>query len=423
MRSAKFSMRLTALLMLLLLSSCDKLRFWEDQEAPVMTASPLERQVLEVRKRATVIQSEIGRLDRRNVPTFTYGDTQLDLSLYSRVGQVQLIDERLRYSDGSTERNRYYFDDGSFFHYYGQAKKRVNPGEDPPMIADIRMRMYFNDKGNLFHSEKTIDGMQAEMNDAELPNTMRRAFALRELEWTDGGGVVDTAAFTDLLYTAIRLPDGSDMPSSVEDDMTADDPAAMEEGYVEEEPSMENAPPPAREESTAAENVRTESRTTAARQNTREQTTQTRKTTPKTPPPPPQREDTPPPMPPPAVVPADEILIEPHSHAMLPGTLSSHRIRFQKGNTGATLSASVRKGQHKEYVLRAKRGQKMSVSLQSNDANVVFRVFLNDGDISGQRRAWSGSLPRYDDYHVVVYRKRDAPGDAAAAYTISMSIR
>ncbi|PLX26393.1 MAG: hypothetical protein C0600_10945 [Ignavibacteria bacterium] len=108
---------------------------------------------------------------------------------------------------------------------------------------------------------------------------------------------------------------------------------------------------------------------------------------------------------------------------MLPGELSSHRIRFQKGNTGATLSASVKKGRHMEYVLRARRGQNMSVSLQTSDPNTYFRVFLNDGDISGQRRNWSGTLPRYEDYHIVVYLRSDAPRNAEGAYTITMSVK
>jgi len=151
--------------------------------------------------------------------------------------------------------------------------------------------------------------------------------------------------------------------------------------------------------------------------------TQTRPKSQPVPPPPPPKKDVAPPAPPPAAVPADQILIAAHTHVMLPGTLSSHRIRFQKGSTGATLSASVRKGKHKEYVLRARRGQKMTVSLQTDDPNVYFRVFLDDGDISGQRRAWTGSLPRYDDYHIVVYRRSDARGDAAGAYTVSMSIQ
>ena len=121
-------------------------------------------------------------------------------------------------------------------------------------------------------------------------------------------------------------------------------------------------------------------------------------------------------------MPADEVLIEPHSHAMLPGKLSSHRIRFQEGHTGATLSASVRKGSHNEYVLRARRGQRMSATLQSDSPDVFFRVFLNDGDISGRRRSWSGTLPRTADYHIVVYIRLDAAGGTRAAYTISMGI-
>jgi hypothetical protein len=108
---------------------------------------------------------------------------------------------------------------------------------------------------------------------------------------------------------------------------------------------------------------------------------------------------------------------------MLPGTLSSHRIRFQKGSTGATLSASVRKGHHKEYVLRARRGQHMSVTLQTSHPDVHFRVFLNDGDISGQRRNWGGALPRSEDYHIVVYVRQDSRSTDEGAYTITMGIQ
>ena len=439
MRSARAFSQLSLLVAsLLLLSGCDRLRFWEDNEVPVETASPMERQVMDVRKKATVIQSAITRLDRRNVPTFQLGDSRMDISLYTEAGKMRLIDERLQFTDGSTERNRYYFENESFFHYYGQAKKRVNPDENPPMIADIRTRMYFNDKGNFFHSEKTIDGMLTDMDDVELPNTMRRAFALRALEWSDSGGNVDTAAFTDLLYTAMQLReelgrsnvDQQGDPGVTEETAAAETPQPQDEiAAASSQNDTETVP------GTSAESAR-ESTTRSAKPAASSPKPSTAKTAPaKTPArtaepqqtaavkPPPKRDAAPPPLPPPAVVPADEVLIEAHTHAMLPGSLSSHRIRFQKGNSGTTLSASVRKGRHKEYVLRARRGQKMSVTLQTDDAQVYFRVFLNDGDISGQRRAWTGTLPRYDDYHIVVYRRSDARGDAPASYTVSMSIQ
>ncbi|MCB2203373.1 hypothetical protein KQI65_01385 [bacterium] len=421
---------------LLVLTSCDNLRFWETKETPVETASPLERQLLEVRKRATVIQGAIESLDRVDIPTFRLDGSELRIALYSQDGELRHIDERLRHDDGSTERNRYYFAMGSLFHFYGQAKKRLNPGEQPPMTADIRTRMYFNDKGNLFYSEKTVDGSEIDMEGSEVPNTMRRAAALQDLKRTAASGIIDTASFNDLLYTAISLPSQNETPLAEDEAARSEDEAALTEdeaalagdeaALAEDAAALQEDETMLREdeirtEKAAAEKKRMESRERNASSTSTKTTSRKRESKAAAPPPP--VEKTPPPMPPPAIVPADEILIDPHTHAMLPGTLSSHRIRFQKGNTGASLSAGVSKGKHKEYVLRANRGQKMTVTLQSDDPQVFFRVFLHDGDISGQRRAWSGTLPRYDDYHIVVYRRSDAKGSGSAAYTISMGVK
>ena len=108
-----------------------------------------------------------------------------------------------------------------------------------------------------------------------------------------------------------------------------------------------------------------------------------------------------------------------HTHRMLPGSVRSARVQFQKGSNGVTLTAQAGKGAHQEYVLRARRGQGMNVTLDSENPDVYFRIFLNDGDISGERRSWSGTLPRYGDYHVVVYVK----GAQAAGFTITIGIQ
>lgn len=414
------------LTMVLTFSACDAIRFWEKKETPVDTSTPIEREVMGVRNKATIIQSTITTLDRRNVPTFRLGDSTIDVSLYSEGGMLRLIDERIQAASSSRFRNRYYFDNDGFFHYYGRGDLRVNLGVDPPEYAELVSRMYFNTKGNLFHSEKLINNLETGLESQEVPRVMRRAFALRSLDWGDSVGV-NTTGFLDMLYTAENLPAEQEMVSTLREDdpsgtaIIGEDQAEKEAAGVPESEPGSKAPATVQPTQNIGSVERTQKSST--RRQTSEATQQrAAQTQPAVPPTQQRTSPSVPGAPPPAPVPADEILIEKHTHAMLPGQLSSHRIRFQKGNTGATLSAAVKKGRHMEYVLRARRGQRMSVSMQTSDPHAYFRVFLKDGDISGQRRNWSGTLPRYDDYHIVVYLRTEAPRNAEAAYTITMSV-
>ena len=107
---------------------------------------------------------------------------------------------------------------------------------------------------------------------------------------------------------------------------------------------------------------------------------------------------------------------------MLPGSLTSSRVQFKKGSTGVTVSAQLEKGRHSEYVLRARRGQSMSVNLDTEQPDVHFRVFLDNSDISGERRSWTGSLPRYADYHIVVYLHSKATVQSSG-FTVTIGIQ
>ena len=107
---------------------------------------------------------------------------------------------------------------------------------------------------------------------------------------------------------------------------------------------------------------------------------------------------------------------------MVPGNLTSQRLRFPKGSTNASVRSAVAKGKHLEYVLHAREGQTMNVSLQSDNSDLSFRIFLRNGDISGKRRAWSGTLPRTGDYHVLVYLRSDAQGGKDLPFTLTVGI-
>lgn len=476
-----------------LFSACDTFRFWEDSDAGYETVSPVQKQIMDVRNRATTIQSAIEHMNRRDLPTFQLGDTALTVTLYTENGSIRLIDERLDVRNAGNARNRYYFDRQLLFHFYGKSSRQldVNAGTDKP--SDVRSRMYFNDAGNLFYSECTIDGFDAEMPEDELPSVMQRSVALRLLEETDNDGAIDTATFIATLYnsknTASQLIDrsGQSAFTGITEEAAADQPPADEVSIVDR-PTEDGASPAPAQDSTPA--VRKDERVSA----TGESATVTEQTASPSPDVLPAREWTsdafaapmsrsvapkqaapatgeqteheaprmqatqkenaarrtersrtqdapgkketprqakvPSPSPagdvPPAIVlaPDDEDgYIEPHTHSMIPGKLNSRRLRFQPGSRSASLEAQVIKGQHQEYVLRARREQQMSVSLDSRNPDIFFRVFLRNGDISGQRRIWTGVLPRYGDYHVVVYLRPDVTVSGSIPFALTISIK
>lgn len=58
-------------------------------------------------------------------------------------------------------------------------------------------------------------------------------------------------------------------------------------------------------------------------------------------------------------------------------------VKFPKGSTGTTIEGSVLRGDRDRYVLGARRGQVLDVSIASPEKNAVFAVYLpgaNDKD-------------------------------------------
>jgi len=85
------------------------------------------------------------------------------------------------------------------------------------------------------------------------------------------------------------------------------------------------------------------------------------------------------------------------------------------------------------YVLRAKKGQALSVKLTSADPDAYFAVYETqelgpDEDAilanDEKSREWSGKLPIKSEYSVQVYGVSSIDdGDSGAAYTIEISLR
>jgi len=103
-------------------------------------------------------------------------------------------------------------------------------------------------------------------------------------------------------------------------------------------------------------------------------------------------------------------------------------VRFESGASSANLDGSIKGYDTVDYVLGAKGGQTMSVSMNTDNTANYFNVMppksetaIAIGSISGNE--WSGTLPVDGDYTIRVYLMRSAARrDEQATYTLSVSI-
>lgn len=99
-------------------------------------------------------------------------------------------------------------------------------------------------------------------------------------------------------------------------------------------------------------------------------------------------------------------------------------VRFAPGATGTQLVEGIARGETATFVLGARAGQKMWVSVTSVEDNAVFEVFAPNDEslgVSYSKRGaqvWYGQLPQSGDYKVVVGTTR-----GGAEITVDLSIR
>ncbi len=455
-----------ALACMLTLAACGDIKFWESDKQSAVDDNPMNSaQLLEIRKKAATIQTSLDRMTRQDF-NFVVGDTMISTALYGEQGDPQLIDERWVDRGGNSGRNRYYFADGSLFHLYGRSTLELNPQGDNAERTEILLRLYFNEKGNMFDYEKLSNESRIDLAENEMSSVMRRAEALRQLAYIDSAGSFDTSAVIAVMHGGDNIPQpmqeatNESQAAAVEEQAPATEPvksAAKQAGSQTASPvSQAAAPskqtatskqPPATQNTTASKQPYVQQKAASVQHQTAAQKAAPVKQPAASPQPAPKSQPAATgktvaakqsPTPARAAAPKQQanLLRKPvqplpdegadagipvHTHRMIPGPLNSSRVRFQDGSTGVTLSASLQKGRHNEYVLRARRGQSMSVTLDTESADVSFRVFLDNSDISGERRSWTGNLPRYGDYHVVVYiHPKSATQSAGCTVTIGI---
>ena len=104
------------------------------------------------------------------------------------------------------------------------------------------------------------------------------------------------------------------------------------------------------------------------------------------------------------------------------------RVSFKAGASSATLKGSIKGDQTVDYILGAKAGQTMRVTLKTNSGANYFNVLPPGSDAaiaigSNLGNAWSGTLPVDGDYTVRVYLMRSAARrNEKASYTLTVGI-
>ena len=108
------------------------------------------------------------------------------------------------------------------------------------------------------------------------------------------------------------------------------------------------------------------------------------------------------------------------------GKAEPNRIEFKRGATSTAVSGTVRGDEEVEYVLAAKKGQRLIIKLTSVPAkSSVFQLLGEDNDTLGleydANYDYSGILPKTDDYLITVTRPGQSKG--TSRYKLTVSVR
>ncbi len=107
----------------------------------------------------------------------------------------------------------------------------------------------------------------------------------------------------------------------------------------------------------------------------------------------------------------------------------TERVQFHKGANSATVQGTIKGYETVDYVLGARKGQSMNVSLSSDNGANYFNIIepgktdeaMFIGSTSGNQ--FEGTLPANGDYKVRVYLMRSAARrDEVAKYRLEMVI-
>jgi len=108
------------------------------------------------------------------------------------------------------------------------------------------------------------------------------------------------------------------------------------------------------------------------------------------------------------------------------GKAEPNRIEFKRGTTSTTVSGTVRGDEQAEYLLAARKGQRLIIKLTSAPAkSAVFQLLGPDNDTLGlefdANYDYSGVLPKTGDYFITVSRPGGSKG--TSRYKLTATVR
>jgi len=114
--------------------------------------------------------------------------------------------------------------------------------------------------------------------------------------------------------------------------------------------------------------------------------------------------------------------------ALMAAESREERVSFRAGTSSTTLKGAIKGDQTVDYVLAARAGQTMRVTLKTNNGANYFNVLPPGSEAaiaigSSLGNVWSGPLPADGDYTVRVYLMRSAARrNEQARYTLTVGI-
>jgi hypothetical protein len=101
------------------------------------------------------------------------------------------------------------------------------------------------------------------------------------------------------------------------------------------------------------------------------------------------------------------------------------RIEFKKGTNSTTISDKIKNDVQAEYVLAARKGQRLTIKLTSvpNRSSVFDLKAPENADLGLEYDAnynYNGILPATGDYLIIVVRPTSSPGTSTYKLTISV---
>lgn len=97
------------------------------------------------------------------------------------------------------------------------------------------------------------------------------------------------------------------------------------------------------------------------------------------------------------------------------------RVTFEAGANSTRIKNKVSGAETREYRVRGKAGQLLTLKLASDGA-AVFGVFSNRGEIVADLTAWSGKLPRDGDYRIRIGLPQGRR-EGAAEFTLDIALQ